>query len=89
LGGLARVAAHEVTRLEAVAEACAADGVPAVDYAEAFVERLEAAAAHSVGLKTILAYRGGFAIDARPPSPEEVTAARVAGCGSPTAGGPG
>ncbi|CAN5265095.1 amidohydrolase family protein [soil metagenome] len=75
MGRLAGVAAHEVTRLEAVAEACAADGVRAADYADAFVERLEATAARAVGLKTILAYRGGFAIDTRPPSSEEVTAA--------------
>lgn len=75
MGRLAGAAAHEVTRLEAVAEACAAEGVRAADYADAFVERLEATAARSVGLKTVLAYRGGFAIDARPPTSEEVASA--------------
>ncbi|MGU3293375.1 amidohydrolase family protein [Williamsia sp. M5A3_1d] len=66
---LARVGggvAHEVVRIEQVAEeAAAAPGA----YADAFVEALTRRAAGAVALKSILAYRGGFGGDlSDPPS---------------------
>ncbi len=64
--------AHEVVRLEQVAEQAArAPG----DYASAFEEILHQRTATAVGTKSILAYRGGFAGDLTEPSPAEVTEA--------------
>ncbi|ORW30659.1 amidohydrolase [Mycobacterium paraense] len=66
--------AHEVVRLEQVAEqAAAAPG----DYASAFEEILHRRAATAVGTKSILAYRGGFDGDLSEPSAAQV--ARAAG----------
>jgi uncharacterized protein len=67
--------AYEVVRVERVAEQLAEDGVQAADYAETFAERLHAASTGAVGLKTIVAYRGGFRADPSPPPPAEVSAA--------------
>jgi uncharacterized protein len=69
--GMARAAgvpAHEVVRLETVAETVAASGVTAAGYADAFVAALEEAAGEAVGLKTVVAYRAGLAFDPSPPS---------------------
>jgi uncharacterized protein len=64
--------AHEVVRLEQVAEQAAhAPG----DYASAFEEILHRRAATAVGTKSILAYRGGFEGDLTAPSPSEVAEA--------------
>jgi uncharacterized protein len=64
--------AHEIVRLEEVAEqAASAPG----DYAAAFEEILHRRAANAVGTKSILAYRGGFDGDLSEPSPAEVTEA--------------
>jgi uncharacterized protein len=64
--------AHEVVRLEQVAEQAAhAPG----DYAAAFEEILHQRAATAVGTKSILAYRGGFEGDLSEPSPAEVAGA--------------
>ncbi|WP_231999106.1 amidohydrolase family protein [Mycobacterium sp. 1081908.1] len=65
--------AHEVVRLEQVAEQAAqAPG----DYAWAFEEILHRRAATAVGTKSILAYRGGFDGDlSEPPAPQVVDAA--------------
>jgi uncharacterized protein len=61
--------AHEVVRLEQVAEQAAhAPG----DYASAFAEILHRRAATAVGTKSILAYRGGFDGDLTEPSAAEV-----------------
>lgn len=61
--------AHEVVRLEQVAEQAArAPG----DYASAFEEILHRRAAAAVGTKSILAYRGGFDGDLSEPSPSQV-----------------
>ncbi|OBK20698.1 amidohydrolase family protein [Mycobacterium sp. 1245852.3] len=80
-GGVAGVAdmarlsggdAREVVRLEEVAEQAAqARG----DYAAAFGEILHRRAAGAVGIKSILAYRGGFEGDLSAPSPAEVAEA--------------
>lgn len=74
-GELADVPASEVVRLEAVAEQVAASGVDATGYADAFRAELAARCARAVGLKTIVAYRGGFAFDPRPPAEAEVAEA--------------
>ncbi len=64
--------AHEVVRLEQVAEQAAqAPG----DYASAFEEILHRRAATAVGTKSILAYRGGFDGDLTEPSASEVAEA--------------
>ncbi len=64
--------AHEVVRLEQVAEQAAhASG----DYASAFNEILHRRAAPAVGTKSILAYRGGFDGDLTEPSATEVAEA--------------
>jgi predicted TIM-barrel fold metal-dependent hydrolase len=64
--------AHEVVRLEEVAEQAAQ--VPG-DYAVAFEEILHGRAAGAVGTKSILAYRGGFDGDLSEPSTTEVAEA--------------
>jgi uncharacterized protein len=61
--------AHEVVRLEQVAEqAAAAPG----DYASAFEEILRRRAAGAIGTKSILAYRGGFVGDLSEPTAAQV-----------------
>jgi hypothetical protein len=72
MGSLAAAPAHEVVRLEAVAEAVARRGVEAAAYPDAVARSLEEAATAAVGLKTVVAYRGGFAFDPTPPSTREV-----------------
>jgi predicted TIM-barrel fold metal-dependent hydrolase len=76
MGLLAAASAHQVVRLEAVAETVAHQGVDAAAYPDAFARALEAAASDAVGLKTAVAYRGGFGLDpARPATGEVVEAA--------------
>ncbi|MEU9478137.1 amidohydrolase family protein [Streptomyces sp. NPDC048191] len=70
-------AAHEVVRLEQVAEAVAARGVEAGEYAAV----VRAAAEEAVGrpgvvaVKSVAAYRTGFALDPARPAEAEVTGA--------------
>ncbi|MGA8544293.1 MAG: amidohydrolase family protein [Mycobacterium sp.] len=64
--------AHEVVRLEQVAEQAAHS--PG-DYASAFEEILHRRAATAVGTKSVLAYRGGFDGDLTEPSLAEVAKA--------------
>jgi predicted TIM-barrel fold metal-dependent hydrolase len=71
-------ATAEVVRIEAVAERVGRSGVDAAGYSQAFAEALDEAVRSAVGLKTIIAYRGGFAFDPRPPSPAAVAAAASA-----------
>jgi uncharacterized protein len=72
MGELAGAKAYEVVRLEAVAEDVATRGVSAEDFAAAYGPALEAACREAVGLKTIVAYRHGFAFDPSPPTRREV-----------------
>ncbi|HEU4397889.1 MAG TPA: amidohydrolase family protein [Actinomycetota bacterium] len=72
MGLLAAAPAHEVVRLETVAEAVARDGVDAAAYPDALARALEEAAAGAVGLKTVIAYRGGFGLGPTRPSTREV-----------------
>jgi hypothetical protein len=69
------IPSREVVRLEAVAERVGRSGVAAGQFPQAFSEALADAARDAVGLKTIVAYRGGFAFDPRQPSTAEVVAA--------------
>lgn len=64
--------AHEVIRIEQVAEQAAAS--PG-NYASAFENILRQRATTAVGCKSILAYRGGFDGDLSEPSPAEVVTA--------------
>jgi predicted TIM-barrel fold metal-dependent hydrolase len=72
MGSLAGVPAYDIARLEAVAEAVAAEGRDASSYPDAYARRLEGLARGAVGLKTIVAYRWGFDLDPSRPSREEV-----------------
>jgi uncharacterized protein len=65
--------AHEVVRLEALAEALLADGVAAEDFAGKLTEGLSAKPV--VGAKSIAAYRVGLSLPARKPSAERLTEA--------------
>ncbi len=75
MGELAGTPVQEVVRIEAVAEAVAAEGPDAAAYPGAFEKALTQRAANAVGLKTIVAYRAGFGIDPTRPSHEEVVRA--------------
>ena len=75
MASLADAPVHEVVRLEAVAEAVAGAEPAAASYADAFLEALERSSRDAVGLKTIVAYRGGFAFDPSPPSSADVARA--------------
>lgn len=76
--GMAKAAgrpAHEVVRIEAVAEEVAKSGVSAGDFPDAFAAALEARAKEAVGLKTIVAYRTTFRIDQSAPAKAQVIGA--------------
>ncbi|HEX9693643.1 MAG TPA: amidohydrolase family protein [Actinomycetota bacterium] len=77
MGELAAVSVHEIVRLEAVAEAVARSGVDASLYPSAYRDALEEASREAVGLKTIVAYRGGFSFD--PEAPDDAEVVRAAG----------
>lgn len=72
MAGLSGDRAHEIVRLEEVAEQAA--HTPD-DYATAFDDILHRRTANAVGTKSILAYRGGFDGDLSEPSRTEVTEA--------------
>ncbi|HET6876009.1 MAG TPA: amidohydrolase family protein [Jatrophihabitans sp.] len=74
-GGAARgVTAHEVTRLEHVAEQVMCESEPGA-FADELRGRLERCAKTSVGFKSIAAYRGGLDLDPARPDDAEVRAA--------------
>ena len=64
--------AHEVVRIEAVAEHVARNCPDAAAFPQAFADELAARARSAVGLKTIVAYRVTFDIDQTPPTKEEI-----------------
>jgi predicted TIM-barrel fold metal-dependent hydrolase len=68
-------AAHEIARLEGIAEPVARSGGDAASFASDFETALATAAATAVGLKSIAAYRYGLDFDPADPSPAEVRAA--------------
>ena len=65
LGDLAGATAHEIVRLERVAEEVAAAGTGAAAFADAVRSALAARTASAVGVKSIAAYRTGLGL---PPS---------------------
>ncbi len=67
--------AHEIVRLEQVAEQVIGEGVDAARFADAFRERLTVRASGAVGVKSIAAYRSGLDLPAQPPNAAEVAAA--------------
>jgi predicted TIM-barrel fold metal-dependent hydrolase len=67
--------AHEIVRLEAVAEQVARAGTSAADFAASFSAALAAASAGAVGLKSIAAYRFGLDFEPSRPSAADVAAA--------------
>jgi predicted TIM-barrel fold metal-dependent hydrolase len=85
LGDLAGATAHEIVRLERVAEDVAAAGVGAAAFADAVRSALATRTASAVGVKSIAAYRTGLDLRAGRPSDSEVAAAAgrwLASCGS-------
>lgn len=75
MADVAAVPAHEVLRIEALAEEIARGGVSADEFADRFTQTLVARSASVVGLKTIVAYRTTFAIDYSRPTKAAVAAA--------------
>ncbi|MFC4133092.1 amidohydrolase family protein [Hamadaea flava] len=75
LGSAAGAAAHEVVRLEQLAEQLLTSGVDAMGFATAFRENLAARAEAAVAAKSVAAYRMGLALDPRRPTDSDVTAA--------------
>jgi len=75
MGKIAGKPAHEIVRIEAVAEEVARSGLAAVDFPDAFAAALEARAKGAVGLKTIVAYRTTFRIDQSAPAKAQVVGA--------------
>jgi predicted TIM-barrel fold metal-dependent hydrolase len=68
--------ADEIVRLEQVAEGLAHSGqVSAATFAESFRAALWQRTERARGVKSIVAYRHGFAFDPSPPAPAEVTTA--------------
>ncbi|GAA1000381.1 amidohydrolase family protein [Acrocarpospora macrocephala] len=67
--------AAEVVRIERVLEEVAATGVSAAELPHRFRAELAVRCADAVGLKSIVAYRHGFAFAPEPPAEREVVAA--------------
>jgi len=93
LGCLAGAPAHEILRLETLAEEVVFDGVSASAFAAEVRARLEARAPRAAGVKSIAAYRAGLELSGERPSGEEVAKAAgrllrdtergLAGCDAP------
>lgn len=64
--------AHEVVRLERLAEELMLEGCDAGDFAEAFDRLLDERLVRAIGVKSIAAYRIGLDFDAARPSDDEV-----------------
>ena len=75
LADLAGATAHEIVRLERVAEDVAAAGVGAAGFADAVRSALATRTPSAVGVKSIAAYRTGLGLRAERPSDAEVAAA--------------
>jgi hypothetical protein len=72
---LADARAHDIVRLEHVAEDVARAGTTGVGFADAFAQELAERTVGAVGLKSIAAYRTGLALPAERPTTAEVTLA--------------
>ena len=88
LGDLAGATAHEIVRLERVAEDVVAAGAGAAGFADAVRSALATRTASAVGVKSIAAYRTGLDLRAERPSDLEVTAAAGRWLASCEASGP-
>ena len=75
LGDLAGATAHEIVRLERVAEDVVAAGVGADGFADAVRSALATRTGSAVGVKSIAAYRTGLDLRAERPADSEVAAA--------------
>lgn len=75
LGRLAGARAHEIVRLETVAEQVLSDGVDPHRFADEVRARLAARASDAAGAKSIAAYRAGLELSGVRPSEAEVTGA--------------
>lgn len=75
MAGLADCPTATIARIEHVAEEVAARAAGPSEWLATVGPALAAAAATSVGFKTIVAYRGGFALDPAPPTERELSAA--------------
>lgn len=75
LGRAANASVERIFRLETLAERVAVSGASAGSFAEAFRDALAAEATGAVGLKSIIAYRGGLDFDPDRPSDAEVEGA--------------
>ncbi|HMI25117.1 MAG TPA: amidohydrolase family protein, partial [Streptosporangiaceae bacterium] len=75
LGDLAGATAHEIVRLERVAEDVVAAGVGAAGFADAVRSALATRTAAAVGVKSIAAYRTGLDLGAERPADSEVATA--------------
>src|SRR5580693_1860580 len=88
LAGLAGATAHEIVRLERVAEDVAAAGTGAAGFAGAFRSALATRTAAAVGVKSIAAYRTGLDLAPGRPADTEVAAAAGRWLASQPAQGP-
>jgi uncharacterized protein len=86
LAGLAGATAHEIVRLERVAEDVAAAGIGAEGFADAVRSALATRTASAVGVKSIAAYRTGLDLSPERPSDPEVAAAAGHWLGAQAAG---
>lgn len=86
LGALADAPAHEIVRLEAVAERLVSDGVGATEFVSAYPGALEEASRAAVALKSVIGYRFGLDVAAHRPSRHEVLAAADRWCRSASSG---
>ncbi|WP_346925754.1 amidohydrolase family protein [uncultured Arthrobacter sp.] len=78
MAGLADVSGgrtHQIVRLECVAESLIQELANPADYVDAFGQRLHERTRGAVGVKTVLAYRGGFDRDLSRPTSAAVTEA--------------
>jgi len=75
LAELASAPAHEVVRLERLAEEAVLSGASAAGFADEVRRLLWERSRHAVAVKTIAAYRIGLALDPARPAPGEVSAA--------------
>jgi uncharacterized protein len=89
LGAQAGATAHEIVRLERVAEDVAAAGVTAAAFADAVRSALAVRTASAVGVKSIAAYRTGLDLNPERPSDAEVRDAAGRWLGSGPGSGPG
>ncbi len=67
--------AHEIVRLEQVAEQVVAEGVDACGFADAVRQRLAHRTANAVGVKSVAAYRAGLDLLSEQPTDAEVAVA--------------